>query len=368
MAKVDAIATYRASRDDEGEKLRAIAEHPETATGHFMEDTEAWHRACELWDAAVAARGAEPAVLANAVRFWWTSDTEKARSLIERGERLEPTSSRWPLERAMSWQYDDRFAEAVDAYERALVLATASERREVAMILAHGLIEAERYDRAEQVATELALDATRDQAWHVAQIALGHVALARGEVDEACRRLAASVVDGLGEYSGDLYLAGLLWQQGRRVAVRGYLAALRETVPRAATCFALIESDEDPRLPSRAAERELAARVATIEADDGRLESARDTIAGVVRGVPGVVVAWSGGIAVRQDRGTLPSRYLRILLDGDAFAWLWSSYGAKDPAEKYDGRGGGDLERLLALVRHWFVEDQRWQDVPELDR
>lgn len=267
--------------------LWMIEHHPELEFSgspfcHVLQQEPGSDRVRAAWENAVAAPGVSAAVLQNAARAYAVDDQAWSRSLLERGERLEPASPDWAEEmghdlfREVSaalhfgpGKEDGKDFPAISQralvhFERALKLATEDVRRfHLLTDCAKAALEAGLRAEAVQYAeASLALaprcggDRHRPDVIHAAHVVRGRARLESGDPDGAARDLEDAGRQGsleapvLRSFGPDFVLAALLLEAGRKDAVLAYLARCETfwNPKRCARWRAVIEKGGHPRM------------------------------------------------------------------------------------------------------------------------
>ncbi len=197
------------------------------------------------WDAHLAASPEDPVILRHAARFASFDESTFAESLLRRGALLEPTSPRWfsdlgnQLMRRTAWESEALARrtialEALESFERARDLESNGSRHAELVNVAKAAYLAGLHERAASTARQVLAECGQyESEWfhgnsvHHANIVLGQVALANGDLEEAARRLeAAGKTPGspqLNSFGPDLTLARALLAVGRAESVATYL-------------------------------------------------------------------------------------------------------------------------------------------------
>jgi tetratricopeptide (TPR) repeat protein len=232
-----------------------ISHHPEvdlSGYGCIIEDMwpEAYAEGKRRWQAAVAERPNDTAVLKNASSFLFLFDPTLAEAMLRRGASLEPQSADWHdslarlrlLAARDAGSDGDRLTlarEGLAEYENALGLEPSRLGRYGLQIrLAEAAYEAEEYARATEAAARVLAEAPDFEATfeygngiHRGHIVLGRVALANGDVAAARDHLAAAGATRgspqLNSFGPDFTLAAALLARGERDAVVAYLDACK---------------------------------------------------------------------------------------------------------------------------------------------
>jgi len=253
---------------------------------HVMPQEPDYDRVLAAWDRLLANPDARRAVILNAARFFTLNDKKRTREILERGERLEPTSADWAenigtdlfREVSVARKVENRAVasqevpkdlkalsqEAMGHFERALGLAREDERRfHLLAKCAEAALEAGRRAEAIRYAEEtLALaprcgqDRHQPDVIHIAHVVRGCARVEAGDLDGACRDLDEAGRQGslnapvLRSFGPDFRLAGMLLDAGRRDAVLSYLAQCESfwNAKRVARWRAAIQKGERPRM------------------------------------------------------------------------------------------------------------------------
>ena len=252
---------------------------------HVMNREPGHDRVLAAWDRILAAPDAKATVIMNAARFFSLEDKKRARELLERGERLEPSSPEWAQEigndvfrevavaemgkvqRTPPQEPKDLKSisqEALGHFERALRLAKEDERRfHLLSDCAKAALEAGRPAEAIRYAEETLVIAPRcgkdrhqPDVIHWAYVARGRARMETGDLDGACRDLEEAGKQGslmapvLRSFGPDFRLANRLLEAGRRDAVLSYLGrcATFWNPKRIARWRSAIEKGERPRM------------------------------------------------------------------------------------------------------------------------
>jgi hypothetical protein len=197
----------------------------------------------QLWARQAAANTGNATILGNAGRYCSSTDPAKAVDLLQRAELLEPENPDWPWALGKAWYAlatesdhpDSQKAQAaLAAFERALQKRSGYIRFLALADTAEAALIAGEHEKARNYAYELldiALakisgDCYGDAA-HTGNLILGHLALARDDLDGADRYLLkAGRTPGspvLEVFGPDLRLAEALLQKGQKDAVLRYL-------------------------------------------------------------------------------------------------------------------------------------------------
>ncbi|WP_437592902.1 tetratricopeptide repeat protein [Sorangium sp. So ce1000] len=256
-ARAKLLGFYFTNPNDDAQQRRAghvhwlIAHRPEIhlaafARIHPEHHPDAYNEGKRLWLSVVSNSPNNLAVLRNAGSFLASGDPDIAEELYKRGAAIEPDESVWWQRLgglhfrssigSISSEERKRFArEALAEYEAALTLERCSlEALGILMDIAEAAIMSEDYQRATEAAERILVDAEDHadsfqygNAVHLVHIALGKVALSRGEPAIAAAHLrAASEVRGspqLKTFGPDLELASQLLAIGQRDAVTYYI-------------------------------------------------------------------------------------------------------------------------------------------------
>ena len=223
----------------------------ETATfaEHAIESGDARRQAAALWAQHLRTHREAPRVLTNAASFFTLSDGPRAVGVLEAGARLEPDNSRWDRERGhvlslqlRELQGEDHRAislQSLAAYEDALAHSPQEQDHFNQLgAVAEAALKAGRMDAAKWYAQELLQMADKfvtgwnyGRAIHDGNEILGEVAMARGDVEEAKRRLLAAGDSpggpALSSFGPRFTLARSLLEHGERDTVLQYLAKVR---------------------------------------------------------------------------------------------------------------------------------------------
>ncbi len=248
----DQIGSMSARKALQRHVLWVISNHPEAsiagippATLNPHQDGKAYHRAVALWKQAVAAHPSDPAVIRHAADFFFLSDPPFAKSLIEKGQGLEPKNRYWSMRLGESYSLQARkahgpdcarlYGESLAAYQDAYA-RTQNDRTKSYLLnfLAISALDAGEAAKAKSYA-ERALDAAKKwpKDWNAgndvnqAYTVLGLLALREGHVDEAKACLIASAKTKgspqLKSFGPNMSLAWALLQKGEKKAVLQYL-------------------------------------------------------------------------------------------------------------------------------------------------
>ena len=208
-------------------------------------EPELYDRGKAAWAKHTTAEQRDAEVLGNAAAFFTSTDSKAAIELLNRAAALDPANAAWPKRLAHQHQLEARAATGEAAAEllvaalrhqtKALELSsTAEDRFYMLTDMPELALSAGRPDEAAAHANallEMAGKFRRDwnygNAIHDANLALGHVALAKGDVQAAKDHLlAAGRTPGspqLGSFGPDMSLAKALLEKGERDAVIEYL-------------------------------------------------------------------------------------------------------------------------------------------------
>lgn len=252
---------------------------------HVMAQEPGHDRVVAAWDRVLMAPEVKPELIMNAARFFSLEDKKRTRELLERGERLQPSSPDWAekigtdifREVTVAQMGEDRSAtpqepkdlkaislQALGHFERALGLAKEDERRfhlladcAKAALEAGRRAEAVRYaDETLAIAPRCGKDRHQPDVIHWAYVARGRALFEAGDLDAACRDLEEAGKQGslmapvLRSFGPDFRLAGQLLDAGRRDAVLSYLARCESfwNPKRIARWRQAIEKGERPKM------------------------------------------------------------------------------------------------------------------------
>jgi tetratricopeptide (TPR) repeat protein len=220
-----------------------IAGSPETYVDKNI-DSEAYERARSLWLAQLEAGGSNPKIVGNAAAFFLLSEPERARQLLQWGQKLEPVNPNWSerlaqldmlAARRQGPEARDSARKALEEYESALSLTKDDTKRFYSLAaVAESARLAGSDEKAREYANELlrrAEELPRDwnygNAVHEGHRILGHVELKAGNVEAAKKHLLeAGATPGspqLNSFGPELTLASELLAKGERDAVIEYL-------------------------------------------------------------------------------------------------------------------------------------------------
>ncbi|MBI4892681.1 MAG: hypothetical protein HY821_18800 [Acidobacteria bacterium] len=171
-------------------------------------DPPGYAQLAAAWDQAVSAKDPSAASLANAGRFFSSSEPEKASGLLERSLAKDPKSLSVAMSLAHSYTFQaqrtkDAAAAAAlrnKAYRRLEAFieldAQPGMRQPLVVVIAKAAYDAGEYAKAEQYGAELLkLAAEQPNQWstgnsiHQGNLVLGRVALHHGDVEKAKRFL-----------------------------------------------------------------------------------------------------------------------------------------------------------------------------------
>jgi len=241
----------RRGRPRGAEILWIVTNNPEIDLGGFVFlereiEPEYFDRIRAAWDAHLASAPRNAAFLKSAAQFVRLEDPLHCEDLLRRGAEVEQENPRWHDLLGNSLMYRHALepqsqraialaAEALAAYERAYALQPSAFSRHVQLVaIAKAAAAAGAHDRATQAATELLRDAgLHERTWqygnsiHWANIVLGELCLARGDVAGASEKLLlAGRTRGspqLDSFGPDLALAQKLLDSGETDVVSSYL-------------------------------------------------------------------------------------------------------------------------------------------------
>ena len=204
-------------------------------------DPERYLRAKNLWLAHLEEAPRDLRLLGNAAAFLDRTDRDLAASLIERAQEIEPASAFWPFELGRlhwldAWMPtpnpdDPRLVLAVSLFERAYSIGARWDpmRSQYAIHAMRGTFAVDRHADARAYATAALADAAYaadGDVRHAANIVLGRIALAEGDVGSAKEHLLASarvpVSPVLGSFGPKMTLALELLEHGEQSAVLDY--------------------------------------------------------------------------------------------------------------------------------------------------
>lgn len=233
------------------ERVWLTKRHPEVRLGGFgyvarEHEPEAYDAIRAAWEVHLAREPDNLLFVQHASEFFGFGDLERADTLLRRGALAEPTNPMWVSSLAHVFMRRSRretdeaarsaFAlEALTHFERAHRLNPHVHLRHVELVhVAQAAIASRVYERATSAANNLLAECDTYKGWwlhgnsvHHANIVLGQVALAAGDLDEAARRLeAAGKTPGspqLNSFGPDLELARSLLAGGCTEVVVAYL-------------------------------------------------------------------------------------------------------------------------------------------------
>ncbi|NVB81764.1 MAG: tetratricopeptide repeat protein [Kofleriaceae bacterium] len=224
-----------------------------------------YREAKRLWLAALEREPTNAAIRYNAHHAFTTSDEDLAEQILRDGIALEPTSPEWwrlladQHARAATFGAEEArprlWRAAMEEYERAIELMPVSEapaascgvggcsepdtgRYSMQISLAEVVFEAGDADRARALAQQILDDApsfvgmwVHGNGIHWANILLGRIALAHGDVDAARAYLAAAATTPgspqLNSFGPDQRLAAAFLKRGERETVIAYIEGVR---------------------------------------------------------------------------------------------------------------------------------------------
>ena len=194
------------------ERVWLTKRHPEVRLGGFgyvarEHEPEAYDAIRAAWEVHLAREPDNLLFVQHASEFFGFGDLERADTLLRRGALAEPTNPMWVSSLAHVFMRRSRretdeaarsaFAlEALTHFERAHRLNPHVHLRHVELVhVAQAAIASRVYERATSAANELLAECDTYKGWwlhgnsvHHANIVLGQVALAAGDLDEAARR------------------------------------------------------------------------------------------------------------------------------------------------------------------------------------
>lgn len=193
------------------------------------------------WMEQIETAGDDPRVLENAASFFFLSDRELARELLEKGKALEPSNPHWPhklgqlyslgLVRGEPESNPDLAHKALQEFEEALLATDAEQRRFQLVEVAKTAVEAGELEKARAYAQEL-LTTAQQGGWnsgnaiHHGHLILGRIALREGIGEQAKEHLLqAGATHGspqLSSFGPNMMLAKELLEQGETEAVLEY--------------------------------------------------------------------------------------------------------------------------------------------------
>jgi hypothetical protein len=212
-------------------------------------DMAAYAQATAAWKRLLADRPDDVGVIRNAADFFAPSDDSKSEQLLLRAADLLPNSPEWPERLAVLYERRASHGGGKAAEQALAARLHACDLTTEAVPRFHRFIEAPRdavragdYVQAKKLAQQLLLTATafRDDeqygwAQHVANIALGRVAVHTGDVDTgnsfliAAGQVPASPM--LGSRGPDMSLAKELLRYDQRRIVHDYLNECEKVWP-----------------------------------------------------------------------------------------------------------------------------------------
>lgn len=184
----------------------------------------------QAWQRVLAQRPDDVKVLANASVYFARGDRAMAASLLQRGSDLEPSLAHWHASLARVGvtplpELGLAIALAASAEERFGYLLEAAE---VALSARDRILGTFYAERVLELAPTVAGAWNHGDGVHHAQIILGKLALAAGDLEGAKARLLASTdVPASSQVSPDQTLAAALLERGERDAVLAYVDACR---------------------------------------------------------------------------------------------------------------------------------------------
>lgn len=204
-------------------------------------ESEGYDRAKQAWLKVVRDSPENLKTLRNAASFFLLSERQLSEELLLKGKKLDASDPYWPgslgrlysLELMSMQQGAERQATAKKAFEQFELAYKSSEAIEQDSLLtsmAKSALEAGLTDEAKKIAGQmLESDATgwnRGNRIHHANIILGRIALAQGDMDEAkSRLLLAGKTSGspqLNSFGPNMTLAKELLEQGETDVVLEY--------------------------------------------------------------------------------------------------------------------------------------------------
>ena len=207
-------------------------------------DRERHDRAKALWLRHLESAPDDLKLLGNAASYFRGADRELAISLLEAAQAIDPHNAKWPFELAMHhWPEVRRrssparagdIARAASHFAQAYALAGGGGPDCVtyAVYAMHGAFAAGRHADAREYAEAALREPCHEcDAPHEANIVLGHIALAAGDVSLASEHLlAATRVTGspaLRHFGPNMVLARELLERGQRDVVLEYMELCR---------------------------------------------------------------------------------------------------------------------------------------------
>lgn len=205
-------------------------------------------KAKELWLQHVQNRAEDTRVIWNAMEFFLISDITLASELAEKGRALEPGNPNWREKLGQIYGFQVKYGGASsasaaqrshDEYEAALAATTDPMKRFYMLTsVANAALEAGRLDSAAShaqqvlaIAEKYAGDWNSGNAIFHGNTILGRVALKKGEIREANRRLLLSTETSgspqLNSFGPSMALAKELLEQGERESVLQFLEQCR---------------------------------------------------------------------------------------------------------------------------------------------
>jgi tetratricopeptide (TPR) repeat protein len=170
-------------------------------------DSQAYLQAKKLWLQQIDKYPNNPMVIGNAANFFLLNDSNLAESLFKKAQSLEPKNPKWPQSLAhlyelgayhqTSSEQSENAKKSLAQMEKSLDLATSElEKFYTITDLAKNAYNAGDLNKAENYAKELLLMAPKypkdwnyGNAIHNANIVLGRIALARGDIEAAKNHL-----------------------------------------------------------------------------------------------------------------------------------------------------------------------------------
>ncbi|MDE0008320.1 MAG: hypothetical protein OXS50_08575 [Gammaproteobacteria bacterium] len=253
-ARVQLIDHYRSTRWRDEDSARRHAALVVWAVEHTPRDSllgtpdgylyphrspDAYARAKGLWLAHLERMPDDMTLLGNAAAFFGLADKDLAVSLLKTAKALEPSNAEWSFRLGHQYRLgagaatapadDTNLVLAAAEFERAYEIgAGCAERNDTYLVEAMRATFAIGRHADARAYAELAMGSSCEycDAHHQANVVLGRIALAEGDVATAREHLlAAGRVEGspvLGSFGPNMALARDLLQHGEREAVLAY--------------------------------------------------------------------------------------------------------------------------------------------------
>ncbi len=209
-----------------------------------MIDAKAYQEAVQVWDKHIKKNPTDIKILGNAAVFFLFTERDKAEKYLKKNIRLDPDNPEWSDRLGRLYAIQSRTLTGIDlaaakeslsSYEEAMRKGKSDRRFPLWLQeAARAAVRAEELEKAEKYAAEvLSLAVEEKPSWnygnavHDGNLVLGHVALHRGDIEDAGKfLLKAGKTSGspqLNSFGPNMGLALELLKDGQDAVVIEYL-------------------------------------------------------------------------------------------------------------------------------------------------